>query len=143
VDFEENDFTMAGPGAERGIQKCFENTAGHSPEYMICWMRDRQEEEFLKRGIPLEVAHLWGRSLQSIDIQNLFCETDKYCRVAFPDVDGGGGKMKIKSGFRVTPGPAIVPFYPPRWGLNDRLGEIPSVEKVADPDDDLPWSVDW
>lgn len=130
VDFPENSFTMAGPGAERGIKKVFEDVGRATPEDVIVWMRDRQEEEFTKRGIPLDLAWLWGRPLQSIDIQNLFCETDKYCRVAFPDVEMSG-KSKIKTNFKVTAKPD-APFYPPKWGLNERVSVLPEVEPVRD-----------
>jgi hypothetical protein len=141
VDFPEDSFTMAGPGAERGIAKVFESTGGKSPEEMIHWMRERQEEEFTTRGIPLDIAWLWGRPLQAIDIQNLFCETDKYCRVRFPEL--ASGRSRIKAGFKVNPTKATLPFYPPKWGINDKLDQLPAVEKVANPDDDLPWAMEW
>lgn len=131
VDFPENSFTMAGPGAERGIQKVFEDVGGKSPEQVIHWMRERQEEEFTKRKIPLEVAWLWGRELQAIDIQNLFCETDKYCRVAFPDVKMQG-KSKIKVNFKASGNKPELPFYPPKWGLNGKVSDVPRVEPVLE-----------
>ena len=141
VMLDDNSFTMAGPGAVRGIEKVFADTGGKSPEYLIEWMRDRQEAEFLERGVPLDIAWLWGHALQNIDIQNLFCETDKYSREKFPELSEGGPK-KIKQGFKEhVPGLRLGLFYPPKWGINDKLNEIPAVPDVARPkeDDLLGW----
>jgi hypothetical protein len=138
VDFDDNTFTMAGPGAVRGINKVFADTDGRSPEYLIQWMRARQEEEFNKRGVPEGIATLWGHRLQAIDIQNMFCETDKYSRVRFPGV-GGEKQKKPKQSFRVAPGPVPAPFYPPKWGINEKSLTLPQVEAIKDPDEDLPW----
>jgi len=140
---DDNSFTMAGPGAERGIKKVFEDTGGKTPEEVIVWMRERQEEEFTKRGIPLEIAWLWGHALQNIDIQNLFCETDKYCRVRFPHLDEGDKPKKIKQNFKADPHTPPALFYPPKWGINSKLGELPEVSSVSEPENDLPWSMEW
>ena len=45
-------------------------------------MAENQEDEFARRGIEFQT--LWGRPLQLIDCQNLFCEVDKYARVYHP-----------------------------------------------------------
>lgn len=132
INLDDNSFTMAGPGAVRGIEKVFSDTGGKSPEYLIQWMRERQEIEFQERGVPLDIAWLWGHALQAIDIQNLFCETDKYCREKFPDLPNGGRK-RIKQGFRDTGQPRIDLFYPPKWGINDKLSVLPRVEPAVTP----------
>lgn len=137
VNFEENSFTMAGPGAERGIAKCFESTGGMSTEDVIRWMGDHQEENFKRLGVEPGTHTLWGRPLQAIDIQNCFCETDKYCRVAFPGMEGSAGKVKIKTIFRASSKPAEPLFYPPKWGLNERLSVVPEVDRVESADTDL------
>ena len=63
-----------------------------------------------------QFQNLWGRPLQLIDCQNLFCEVDKYARVAHPEVAGASGRTRIKQKF--TPRPAPIPqWYPPKWGL--------------------------
>lgn len=46
VDFSEHSFCKAGPGAERGIKKCFKNTDGKSSEEIIKRMYENQEIEF-------------------------------------------------------------------------------------------------
>ncbi|AFY42168.1 nucleotide kinase domain-containing protein [Nostoc sp. PCC 7107] len=116
INFDENSFTIAGPGAERGINKCFLDTDGKSNAEIIYWMTENQEKEFQR--LELNFQSLWGRPLQAIDCQNLFCETDKYCRVAFPDLKSN--RKKIKSKFTATPKP-IDYFYPPKWSINDKV----------------------
>lgn len=127
VDFDEDSFTMAGPGAKSGIRKVFEDTGGLSDEDVIRWMVDRQEAEFRARGIDPAAVWLWGRPLKAIDIQNLFCEVDKYCRVAMPKVRHG--RTRIKAKFNPSPG-VLTPFYPPKWGINDRLTSIPPTDPL-------------
>ncbi|WP_196521533.1 nucleotide kinase domain-containing protein [Nostoc sp. WHI] len=116
INFDENSFTIAGPGAERGISKCFLNTDGKTYTDIIHWMTENQEKEFQRLGLNFQ--SLWGHPLQAIDCQNLFCETDKYCRAAFPDLKSN--RKKIKSKFTLTPQP-IDYFYPPKWGINDKV----------------------
>ena len=80
INFDENEFVVAGPGARSGLAKCFLDTAGLSAQDLIRWAVDHQEEEFAH--YELEFRDLFGRPLAMIDCQNLFCETDKYARVA-------------------------------------------------------------
>ena len=47
---------------------------------------ERQEDEFERLG--LRFRDLWGRRLQLIDCQNLFCEVSKYARVKHPEIMG-------------------------------------------------------
>jgi hypothetical protein len=116
TDFSESEFTAAGPGAERGIRKCFHDTGGRKPEAIINWMVDHQEQECERLG--LEPPTLFGRPLQAIDCQGLFCEVDKYARVAFPELLSN--RQRIKTKFRPTEQPLQL-YYPPKWGINDRL----------------------
>jgi len=118
TDFSENDFTVAGPGALRGIGKVFTDTGGRKPDTVIMEMVKQQEAAFESRGIDFQ--DLFGRPLQAIDCQNLFCEVDKYSRLAFPELKTNRVRIKVK--FQQT-GPIPQPFYPPKWGINDRVGE--------------------
>ena len=111
-DFDENDFTIAGPGAKRGIQKCFENTKGYSNEEIIMWMVEDQDEEFKRLG--LQFKRLGTRSLKAIDCQGLFCEVDKYCRVKFPEL--ASNRVHIKTQYKPT-GKIIKYFFPPKWNI--------------------------
>lgn len=118
LPWEENDFVVAGPGALSGISKCFSDTGGMSAAEIIRWTTERQDLEFDRLG--LRFRSLWGRALRLIDCQNLFCEVNKYARVAHPDVAGGDGRTQIKQVFRPTRAP-IAYWFPPKWGINDRI----------------------
>lgn len=122
LNFDEADFVVAGPGALDGIEKCFKNTAGRSPEAIIHWVCERQQRAFADAGLSFQT--LFGRRLQPIDCQNLFCEISKYARIAHPEVKGLSGRMRIKQSFRRSTEPLPPPMFPPRWGLevpHDRI----------------------
>ena len=70
IHFNEDEFVVAGPGAIDGISKCFVNVNGLSPEDVIHWVTDHQEQEFASRRI--EFPGLFGRPLQPIDCQICF-----------------------------------------------------------------------
>lgn len=112
-DFSEMDHVVAGPGAIRGLAKCFTDTAGLEPEDLIRGVAEQSEEFFRRAGV--EFSDLWGRPLQLIDCQNLFCEVDKYARVVHPGV-GGRGPARIKQNYRPDPTPLRI-GYPPKWRL--------------------------
>lgn len=116
-DFSEMSFVAAGPGAINGINKCFENAYAFSYEYIIKYVTDIQEDEFKRLG--LDFQSLWGRPLQLIDCQNLFCETDKYTRVAFPESEFNTDRKRIKQLF--TAHNDFTYFYPPKWNINDKI----------------------
>jgi hypothetical protein len=114
--FSEMEFVMPGPGAKDGIKKCFAHTGGLNEPEIIRFMADRQEQEFERLGISFQ--NLWGRRLQLIDCQNLFCEVDKYARVAHPEISGISGRARIKQKYTRKSAPLIY-WYPPKWGIND------------------------
>ena len=92
INYEESTFTVPGPGAKRGIQKCFRDF--NSYEEVIKYMYHIQESEF--KRLNLDFKYLGNRKLQLIDIQNLFCETDKYLREKRPDLKSNRVKIKKK-----------------------------------------------
>jgi hypothetical protein len=116
VNFSENEFTKAGPGALRGIKKVFTSTTGHSPEEVIMWMVEHQDEEFARLGYTF--TGLFGRKLHAIDAQGLFCETDKYCRQALPEL--ASARVRIKSKFTENPTPVEL-FFPPKWHITPNV----------------------
>ena len=118
LDFSETEFVTPGPGARDGIRKCFSSLGDLTEPDLIRYMHDRQEQEFEARGIRFR--SLWGRRLQLIDCQNLFCELDKYAREYHPEIKGRSGRARIKQQFRPT-GTALSYWYPPKWGLNDQI----------------------
>ncbi len=114
LNFSEMEFVVAGPGARDGIRKCFADTAGLDEADVIRAVTDRADREFERLGLSFPT--LWGRPLQLIDCQNLFCEVDKYARVVHPEAKGNSGRMRIKQLF--APKSTSLPqCYPPKWGL--------------------------
>ena len=115
IDFHENDFVVAGPGARNGIRKCFEDSAGFGDADIIRIIAERQDYEFRRHHLTFQT--LWGRSLHLVDCQNLFCEVDKYARVAHPHAKGISDRTRIKR--RFSPNPTPLPqWYPPKWHLS-------------------------
>jgi hypothetical protein len=118
VDFSEMDFVVAGPGARDGVKKCFIDLAGATEADVIKAMARAADEEFERLGLHFE--KLGGiRSLQLIDCQNIFCEVDKYARVAHPEFCGVSGRTRIKQKFTANNAP-LPQFYPRKWGLSER-----------------------
>lgn len=114
VNFSEMEFTVAGPGSERGIKKCFISTGDLSKEDIIKYMCENQEKEFRRLG--LDFKKIGDRPLQYIDCQNIFCELDKYCRQAVPNLTSNRIKIKKKYISKET---KIEYIYPEKWNINN------------------------
>ena len=97
VNFGENEFTIAGPGSEREIIK---------------YMYYHQEEEFKRLGYNFQ--RIGNRPLQLIDCQGLFCEIDKYCREATPNLKSNRKKIKKR---KIAKKDRIKYVYPPKWKI--------------------------
>lgn len=123
TDFDERDYVVAGPGALDGISKCFKLVGKISPADVINEMVARQDEEFARLGLAF--PGLFGRRLQPIDCQNLFCELSKYARAAHPKVLGASGRTRIKQKYRSSPRLEPQPFFPPKWELDIPLFHRP------------------
>ncbi len=121
LDFDEDEFTMPGPGALRGLKKVFSDFGDNSPTDLVHMMVERQEEEFDRLGLPFD--GLFGRRLHAIDCQGLFCEIDKYSRQAFPALKSE--RVRIKQRFVASP-ESLPLFYPPKWQINDKLPSQPT-----------------
>lgn len=115
TDFSEMEFIVPGPGALDGLKKCFKNINKFKDHDLIRLMADNQQVEFNRLGLSFKT--LGGRPLQLIDCQNLFCEVDKYSRIAHPDILGLSGRTRIKQKYSFT-GPIDTPFFPPKWNIN-------------------------
>jgi hypothetical protein len=118
LDYDEAEFVVAGPGARDGIRKCFGRDGDGIEAEIIRYMADHQQEHFTRLG--LSFTGLRGRPLQLIDCQNLFCEVDKYARVAHPEVVGHSGRTRIKQLFRPLPQAPSPGWFPPKWAINER-----------------------
>jgi hypothetical protein len=118
LNYDEMEFVVAGPGAHDGIRKCFGQPANGIEREIIRYMADHQEQHFHRLG--LRFGGLRGRPLQLIDCQNLFCEVDKYARVAHPDIPGISGRSRIKQLFQPMAEP-VPAWFPPKWELGDAM----------------------
>ena len=110
--FDEDDFTVAGPGAKRGIAKCFNDLESRPASEIIQHMVDIQEAEFARLGLAFQ--SLGTRRLHSIDCQGMFCEIDKYSRVYLPELKSN--RVRIKSRYLPSAQP-LAYFYPPKWRI--------------------------
>jgi alpha-glutamyl/putrescinyl thymine pyrophosphorylase clade 1 len=125
-EFDENDYTQAGPGALRGLRKAFVSLGDYSAADTIRWMVEQQNTEFVRLELPF--AGLFGRPLHAIDCQGLFCELDKYCREAAPHLASNRSRIKAK----FVPQAAIRNlFLPPKWHLmvpapSDTYHDVPA-----------------
>jgi hypothetical protein len=114
IDFDENTFVKAGIGAKRGLHKCFSGFGGHSCEELIRFTQDHFEFFQEKYGYT-DFKNLYGRPPTLIDLQNCFCEVDKYLRVKLPHLSQG--QKRIKQKYKPSVG-EIGFFFPPKWGIN-------------------------
>ncbi len=134
IAFSEMEFVEAGPGARDGIRKCVADSAGFGESDIIRVVTERASEEFRRLG--LKFKDLWGRSLQLIDCQNLFCEVDKYARARHPEARGLSGRTRIKQKYKLNCTP-LPQYYPPKWGLRipPEFSELkaPGYRNVATP----------
>ena len=120
LNFSEEEFVVPGPGARDGLRKCFSDSGGLSDAELIRWTMERQDREFEARGVTFD--DLWGRALQLIDCQNLYCEVDKYARAAHPEARGLSGRTRIKQRFAPRAEP-LTAWYPPKWGINEAASD--------------------
>ena len=115
-DFSEMEFVVPGPGARDGIHKCFSDLGGLSESDVIRLVAERQKYEFERLGLRFRT--LWGRQLQLIDCQNLFCEISKYARIAFPNIAGVSKRTRIKQVYRPSNDPLVF-WFPPKCEINN------------------------
>jgi len=95
IDFDENSFVKAGIGSIRGIKKCFEDLGNSSFEDAIRFTQDNFEKYQQMFGFMV-FKPLFNRNPTLIDLQNCFCETDKYLRVKMPHLMVDNVRIKQK-----------------------------------------------
>lgn len=106
--WDDNSFTIAGPGSKRGIQKIFGKVKNYEEKIMETYLT---QEETL-HSFDLSFKYLKNHKLTPIDVQNLFCEFDKYLREANPGLKSN--RTKIKSKYKKTNGD-INYIIPKKW----------------------------
>lgn len=120
INFSENSFVKAGIGAVRGVKKCFKDLGKYTCEDAIRFMYDNLDV-FFERYTGTQFNNLFGRDPHLIDLQNCFCETDKYLRVQLPQlvVDN----IRIKQKYKVN-NKELSLYFPPKWGINDKINNL-------------------
>jgi hypothetical protein len=114
IDYDENSFVKAGIGAIRGIKKCFTDLGKHTYEDAIRYTYDNLDKYRERYGFN-NFKNLFGREPTLIDLQNCFCETDKYLRVQMPELNLEN--TRIKQIYKPS-GPPIEYYFPPKWNLD-------------------------
>lgn len=112
INFNENSFVKAGIGAIRGIKKCFIDTNNKSYEYIIKHTHENMER--YSERYEYSFNNLFSRSPTLIDLQNCFCETDKYLRVRKPEFNIGNTRIKQKYKKNKN---AINYVFPEKWNF--------------------------
>ena len=113
MNFSENSFVKAGIGAIRGIKKCF-YSYGSKYEDAIYYIQEHLDKLRKMYGYN-DFKPLPGHEPTLIDLQNCFCETDKYLRAKMPELKVGN--VRIKQKYKESPFPIYFNF-PPKWGIN-------------------------
>lgn len=112
LNFDEDSFVKAGIGAVRGIKKCFKSY-GDTYEDAIRYTQDHFDALQDKYGFTA-FRPLPGREPKLIDLQNCFCETDKYLRAKMPNLRVGN--VRIKQHYKPSSG-RIEYYFPKQWGV--------------------------
>lgn len=120
LDFDEDSFVKAGVGAVRGIKKCF-LSYGHDYEDAIYYIHDHFEEMQKRYGYT-DFRPLPGRNPKLIDLQNCFCETDKYLRAKIPELKVGN--IRIKQHYKPS-SEGIDYYFPDKWGVVGHIQQEP------------------
>lgn len=107
LNFSENSFVKAGIGAIRGIKKCFSEN-GSCYEDAIRYIHDNIDSLCSRYGFS-NFRPLPGHEPTLIDLQNCFCETDKYLRAKMPKLVVDNVRIKQKYKESSTP---IEFFFP-------------------------------
>lgn len=114
VNFDENSFVVAGIGAIRGIQKCF---ISHGKTYEDAIHFTLQHfEELQKQYGYTDFKPLDNHAPTLLDLQNCYCETDKFLRAKMPELLVGNKRIKQK--YKQTLAP-LQYFFPPKWNVRN------------------------
>ena len=127
INFDENTFVVAGIGAIRGIDKCF-ISHGHSYEDAIRYTKEHFTELQKKYGY-IEFRPLKGHEPTLLDLQNCFCETDKFLRAKMPELLIGNKRIKQK----YKPSCDKIQYiFPSKWKVKEtnKLCSQPNIKEL-------------
>lgn len=99
--FSENEFVIAGPGCNKGLDYLFDDYDGMSPEEALFWLRDNVDHIFSKiiapngqywdpRELFIDLPE-YDRCLNIMSLENCMCELAKYIRTI-----EGTGRPRVK-----------------------------------------------
>lgn len=118
-DFDENTFVITGPGSLRGIDRTFHTCKKYDYVGTIKWVQENLLEllDNFKKESGIEFTPLPGRYPTLIDLQNCFCETDKYLRGLGVECEDKKIKgSRIKNTYEAKPD-KINYVFPPKWNI--------------------------
>jgi hypothetical protein len=128
VRYTEDDFVVSGPGCDSGLRKMLGPGVKGIETEVLRYMHEHQHLLASEAGtVPPE---LFGRQMSLGDVEMWCCETDKYARAAFPEIAAADGRAKIKTRYDDVNGAARrpVPWFPPKWGINDSAAAAAGIE---------------
>jgi hypothetical protein len=134
VDFDENDFVYPGPGCRRGVAKVW-GCSFRDDESIMGRLSQTVDEQY-KFNFP---CLLWEqtdaddgstrerqRALSLMDVQNLYCEFDKYLRLDKPELNSvgrGNRKPLSRPKQKYTPSPLGRMRWPEDYTLPKKWRE--------------------
>ncbi|KAJ7643814.1 hypothetical protein FB45DRAFT_896135 [Roridomyces roridus] len=113
LNFNANDFVVPGPGASSGLAKMFGQSlkdaraaVGKDIESDILRHLVEHQRAYFARS-NLEFPYLRDEGghehlLDVADFEHAVCETDKYAREKYPEIEGTSARTKIKRGFTAS-----------------------------------------
>lgn len=119
-EFSENEFVKAGIGAIRGIKKCFVDY-GENYEDAIRYVAEHLEN-LQERYDCTDFKPLPGHQPTLIDLQNCFCETDKYLRAKMPELKVDN--VRIKQTYKCV-GTPVEYMFPRQWHIKEHISYSP------------------
>ena len=123
-DFDANDFIHPGPGALRGAAKVQGRLDWKNVDAARSLIGELAADQD-RAGFPCIRTDRGTLPLSAMDVQNLLCEFDKYCRVARPELNAIGRWRKGEARRpkqRYVPHPCRMRWpedyvFPVKWGI--------------------------
>jgi hypothetical protein len=116
-NFNDNEFCAAGPGTQRGIERCFDIQGKADYGEIVKWVHANFEQ--LCEDYDCKFRPLSNHLPTVPDLSNCFCETDKMLRGLGVETEGKkvSGK-RIKNKFVQNSKP-IEFVFPPKWNVGN------------------------
>ena len=108
---------MGGPAGSGGSDRSDEKKVDTYSQQLKTIQKKKSKTEKDKFGYT-EFKPLFGHAPALIDLQNCFCETDKYLRVKLPELQVDNKRIKQK--YKETNKPIDL-FFPPKWNINNKI----------------------